>query len=81
MELILLNKAIKDMKVISKIDRENIKDKIKLISLGNMSNIKKLTNHQPRYRLRVGDYRILFDIEDNTIVVARILHRKDAYRK
>ena len=26
----------------------------------------------PPYRLRVGDYRVLFDIEDNTITVYRV---------
>ena len=59
MELVILGKAIKDMKTISKIDRENISNKIKLASGGDMSNIKKLTNHNPKYRLRVGDYRVL----------------------
>ena len=33
------------------------------------------------YRWRVGDYRISFDIEDETIVVLRIKHRREIYRK
>ncbi len=82
MELVILGKAIKDMKVLSKVDRKNISDKIKLACNGSMSNVKKLTNHKPKYRLRVGDYRVLFDIEeDDVMVVSRILHRKDAYNK
>lgn len=33
------------------------------------------------YRLRVGDYRILYEIDDseNTITVYRIKHRREAY--
>ena len=82
MELVILGKAIKDMKTISKTDRKNIFDKIELACSGDTSNVKKLTNHKPKYRLRVGDYRVLFDIEDDSVmVVSRILHRKDAYNK
>lgn len=34
------------------------------------------------YRLRVGKYRILYDIDDlsKTVIVHRVLHRKEAYR-
>jgi mRNA interferase RelE/StbE len=43
-------------------------------------DVKRLTNFTPEYRLRVGDYRALFEIEGNKIIMYRILHRKDAYR-
>lgn len=39
-----------------------------------------VTNFEPAYRLRVGDYRILFDINDDTIEIGRILHRKESYK-
>ncbi|MGL4377778.1 MAG: type II toxin-antitoxin system RelE family toxin [Microcoleaceae cyanobacterium] len=32
------------------------------------------------YRLRVGDYRIGFYFDDETITFVRVLHRKDIYR-
>ena len=34
------------------------------------------------YRLRVGDYRVLFTIDDHAkrVTIYRILHRRDAYR-
>ena len=31
------------------------------------------------YRLRMGDYRILFDVEGGVIVIRRIGNRKDVY--
>lgn len=36
----------------------------------------------PLYRVRVGDYRILYQIEDNVLVVlvVHVGHRKDVYR-
>jgi len=41
--------------------------------------LKDLTNFEPPYRLRVGDYRILFDIEDDVITVYRVKHRSKSY--
>ena len=44
-------------------------------------DVKRLTNFTPEYRLRVGDYRALFEIEQpNRVVVYRIRHRRDVYR-
>jgi len=33
------------------------------------------------WRIRIGDYRIRYDIEGNKVILLRILHRKDIYRK
>lgn len=35
-----------------------------------------------RWRVRVGDYRVLYAIDDRrkTVEVARVLHRREAYR-
>jgi len=46
------------------------------------SEIKKLNHYKIcNYRLRVWDYRILFDIneEKNEIIIFRILHRSKLY--
>ena len=56
-----------------------------LAGIDEMSNdlrgdIKRLTNFTPEYRLRVGDYRVLFELEEKTIVIYRIRHRREAYR-
>ena len=32
------------------------------------------------FRLRVGEYRVIFDLEDDMIVVLRVGHRKSIYR-
>jgi mRNA interferase RelE/StbE len=33
------------------------------------------------YRFRIGDYRVVFDIEGNEIVVLRVGHRREIYRR
>ena len=56
-----------------------------LAGIEEMSNdlkgdVKRLTNFTPEYRLRVGDYRVLFEVEKETIVIYRIRHRREVYR-
>ncbi len=79
MELKLKPKAIKDLENLPKNMKVSILEKICLASEGNTSNIKKLINHKYQYRLRVGNYRVLFCVIDNTMIVARVKHRKEAY--
>ena len=33
-----------------------------------------------QYRFRIGDYRIVFDLAENTIIILAVGHRKDVYR-
>ncbi len=44
-------------------------------------DVKRLTDFTPEYRLRIGDYRVLFEIEEqNIIVVYRVRHGREASR-
>lgn len=42
----------------------------------------KLSGPENLYRLRVGDYRIIYDIQDEavTVLVVKIGHRREVYR-
>jgi len=74
-------RAIKDLKSLKNKKLINsLFEKINCLSDNLMGDVKKLTNFTSEYRLRVNDYRILFEIEDNKIIIYRILHRKEAYR-
>ena len=80
MKIDIQERAYKDLLKIDENQRKKILKAIKnLENYPNVPNIKKLKNFQPNYRLRVGDYRVLFDIENNTIIVVNIKHRKKAY--
>ena len=43
--------------------------------------IKKLEIKDPTYRLRVGEYRVVYRIETQKIIVLRIIHRKELERE
>lgn len=44
--------------------------------------VEKLTGEGNIYRVRVGDYRILYQIDDAVVIVlvVRVRHRRDVYR-
>ncbi len=53
--------------------------KIGRLENGLHGDIKQLRGHDVTYRLRMGDFRILFDVVKDAIVVQRIKDRKEAY--
>lgn len=73
-------RTIKDCKSINKKELQLIFSKIEILSDNLQGDVKKLTNHSPEYRLRVSDYRILFETENDKVIIYRIMHRKEAYR-
>ena len=42
---------------------------------------KDIRRLEENVKQRIGDYRVIFDIEDKEIVVLRVGHRRDIYRK
>ena len=44
-----------------------------------VGDIKKLKGFKNKYRLRAGDYRILFELEGDCLVVYDLGDRKDIY--
>ncbi len=48
-------------------------------------NIVKLRDTENMYRLRVGDYRVVYEVNTNTqsktVIIHYIRHRKDVYRR
>lgn len=47
-------------------------------------DIKKLeATDEPTYRLRIGDYRVVFEVKQNiiTILVIGVAHRKEVHRR
>jgi mRNA interferase RelE/StbE len=72
----------KDFNLIPKKDLKKILDHIEALTKDPRFNgCEKLTGQQ-RYRLRQGQYRILYSIQDDelTVWVVKVGHRKDIYR-
>jgi len=81
MKIRIRKSAIRDLKKIDRQQKESLHLAIRnLENFPKVTNIKKLTNFEPAFRLKVGNYRILFDISGNEIVIGRVLHRKNSYK-
>ena len=72
-------RAVKDIESLSADVARRIVRKIERMRTDIAGDVKRLTNFSPEYRLRVGDYRVLFAVVGDQIQVFRVLHRREAY--
>jgi mRNA interferase RelE/StbE len=59
--------------------RRRIQSKINRLADDLAGDVKRLTNFSPEYRLRVGDWRVLFNIHGDIISIEHVSHRSQAY--
>lgn len=81
-EIIFSQKAKKQLMKLERTLQERIIGALERISIRPEAYITKLVR-DPGYKLRVGDYRIIMDI-DNTILlvlVIKIGHRRDIHKR
>ena len=80
--IVIPKPAQKQLDNISKIERDRL-----ILTLRSLANeprpngVKKLKGYDNTYRVRVGDYRIIYEIKDRELIVLllSVSHRKDAY--
>jgi mRNA interferase RelE/StbE len=81
-------RALKDLRALSSTNQKRVLDAVKKLGEGLAGDVKHLTDTTPEYRLRVGDYRVLFEVEKRLeeeksaafVVIYRVLPRDEAYR-
>jgi len=75
--------AAKALKKIPKLDRKRIGKKIDNLAEKLPSpDTTKMKGNNPFHKVRVGDYRIVYEIQDDVllILIVKVGHRKDIYR-
>lgn len=80
--LLIKPSAAKELEDLPVKDRKRVAVKIqRLGSNPRPDGVEKLSG-QEKYRLRQGDYRVLYSIDDTqlTVVIVRIGHRREVYR-
>lgn len=79
--IIFTNRALKDLEKIDKETQIRIAEKLKEYAENPFKYARKLISPQiGTYRFKIEDYRIIFDIDEENIVVLRIGHRKSIYK-
>lgn len=81
-KLIFKQSVAKDFKPIPKRDVARILDAVRGLQEEPRPPQSIKLSAQERYRLRVGRYRVLYEIQDKqlVVVVVKVAHRKQAYR-
>ena len=85
MKTLYSKKFLKDLSKIPKNQRATIEVfvfeiLVKCSSITESGNIEKLRGYQKYYKIRFGNYRVGLKLEGETLVLERVLHRKDIYR-
>lgn len=81
----LTKSAKKDLRKLPKKIQIRIIEALKMLGVNPLSEllkVKKLRGEDSLYRIRVGDYRIVYTVENKKLVilVIKIGHRKEIYR-
>ena len=80
---VIFTKSVKkDFRKIPKLDVPKILNEIEELAKNPRSSKTKKLKGEKLYRLRVGNYRVIYDIQDNLmlIFVVKVGHRSDIYR-
>ncbi|MBE9231652.1 type II toxin-antitoxin system RelE/ParE family toxin [Cuspidothrix issatschenkoi LEGE 03284] len=83
-QVIIPEPVEKQLENLSQNINERILEKIlSLVEDPRPSGVKKLKGFKNEYRIRVGDYRVRYEIDDEnlTVIVLHCSHRKDVYKK
>jgi mRNA interferase RelE/StbE len=80
--LIYTQRAVKDIQKLDSSIKQRIGKTLLRYEEDPVKYAEKLIDSEMgSYRFRVGDYRIIFDLEKDRIVVLRIGHRREIYKK
>ena len=66
------SRVIKDLKSLDSATKARIVAKIEGLEDNLSGDVKRLTNFTPEYRLRVGTYRILFEVEGDRVITTEL---------
>lgn len=78
-DLVILEDARRALLDMSPEVARRIVRKIERLRHDLAGDVKRLKAMAPNYRLRVGDWRVLFDVNRATITVHEVKHRSEAY--
>ena len=80
--LIYTRRAVKDIERLGESVKKRLGKALMRYKKDPLKYAEKISDpHLGSYRFRIGDYRVIFDLEGEEIVVLRIGHRRDIYRR
>jgi mRNA interferase RelE/StbE len=78
------NEALDQLRMIRNFDRTTILDQIEQVlavnrTIVSRARVKRLREPAPtQYRLRVGEFRVFYDVEEETVLIIQILNKQES---
>lgn len=74
--------AVRALRQVDRQHRDRIRGAIELLAADPRPPAARPLRGRPGYRVRVGDYRIVYTVEDDVllVIVVTLGHRRDVYR-
>lgn len=76
MNIQITKTAIKSIKRLDAPTRERILNSINKLPSGDIKRLQRYSNY---YRLRIGNFRVIYSSENDTITISDVLPRGEAY--
>ncbi len=81
-QFVYTKRAVKDIRRLNSEIRLRIKTALERYVENPLQFAQRLTNPEMgTYRFRIGDYRVVFDMDDENLIILKVGHRKDIYRR
>jgi mRNA interferase RelE/StbE len=80
-EIVWAEPVVEALRKMEKLVARQIIKKVDELKEAPYKNVRKLMN-SPYFRIRVGDYRVIFDIDPklSRILIVKVGHRKNIYK-
>ena len=78
-QLFISEETLEQLRALPKDLRKRIGEKLSELETDFAGKVKKLTGTENKYRLRIGNHRVLFQLAGNQIQVYAVKDRKEAY--
>ena len=80
-EFVYTHRAVRDIEVLDPLARKRLGKKLEALKQNPRRTAQKLIDSKlGQYRWRIGDYRVIFDLHGEKVVILRVGHRREIYR-
>jgi len=81
-KILITDSAVKELEAIPDKDLKKIVLRIRSLAQNPRPQGSQKLSAQERYRIRMGDYRVVYSIEDkkSEVIIVKIGHRREIYR-
>ena len=81
-KIVYTSRAVKDLSKLDPVAKERIGVTLERYAGAPLNYARKMIDPTlGTYRFKIGDYRVIFDIEGGELVILRLGHRREIYRR